>query len=146
MSGPTRSFGHGVLIAVGVGVALLLLQYTFLMPTSDARIKVYGLLAAAPWSVGIFLYALLVAGGLVGLALSGWRSQWACVGALVGAALAFGLLYSGLFGYLVWRYDEDVTRTGQLGRALAALAFAAAILAWARRRRPGAVTASGSPG
>jgi hypothetical protein len=116
-------------------VALLLLQYTFAMPTSRHRTRFYEALFGAPWSRGALLLGLLLAVGWGAAALTGWRSRWAAVGTVLGAVLAFLLLYSGVFGYLVWRYDEEVTRAGQWLRAVATVLLAGLVLLWVRQAR-----------
>jgi hypothetical protein len=101
------------------------------MPTSDIRLHLRLIMAMAPWSVGGFLLGILVLIGLAGVLLTGWRTRWAAVGAVAGAGVAFALLLSGIFGYLVWTHVEDVSRIGQWGRAAVAVVCAVGVLGWA---------------
>jgi hypothetical protein len=128
-----RSFWMGLMVSGALGLSLLLLQYTLALPTGDLRARMVSLLANAPWSIGLPLFALLVVAGELGLLVSGWRTLGAAAGALVGAGLVYLVLRSGVFGYLVWRYPEQVTGVGQAGRVVAALALGALALGWAHR-------------
>jgi hypothetical protein len=130
----------GATLGAGIGIALVLLQYTFAMPTSDMRARLRFLFAVAPWSVGGVLFGVLLVAALLAVLLAGWRSRWAYLGAACGAAFTFLLLLSGVFGYLVWAHTEDVSRVGQWARAAGAVVLGGGVLAWGRhvRRAPAA--------
>jgi hypothetical protein len=129
-----RSITVALVMASGITLAVLVLWYTFAMPTSDVRTRIYVLLAAAPWQLGGILFASLLLSGLAALWVAGLRDRWAVIGAVGGAALGVALVYSRLLGHLVWLHEEDVSRVGQYARAAVALGLAVGALLWARIR------------
>ena len=125
----------GAVAATGGVLGVLLLYYTFAMPTSDVRTRIYILLWVAPGQLGGIAFGVLFAVALITVWLAGWRGRAALGAAAAAAAIGLVLLYSRIMGYLVWMHEEDITRIGQYVRTVAAFALVGGSVMWGRTHR-----------
>jgi hypothetical protein len=118
-----------------LAVCFLAVWYVFLWPTSDVRTRMYILLYMTPGPAVPFLilWAFFTALGSCVVLTSGWRGVWPLLGSVVGASFGVAVLWSGILGLYVWRYDEQVTVLGQAVRATLAASLAGVIVVWTRR-------------
>lgn len=131
-------------LALLIGSAVVLAEFTLLFPTSDYRARLYGMLWSWVWPVGVIFFGMVVIPPALIAVVTGWRKVWTGVGVLVGGLVVMAAVYLHLFSYTVWLHDEDIPSWGAAIRLMlsAYIVLVAGMAAlWYRRGIMGLSTA-----